>query len=93
MLIDAFIEAYKSLKNVDLYIVGDNTLENGIIYEDIMRKAIDNNVKTLVHCVGYKDNPYVYIKYADCFVLSSRWEGLPNVMLESLYLGNRISIS
>lgn len=36
--------------------------------------------------MGFSDNPYVYLKYADCFVLSSRWEGLPNVLVESLFL-------
>ena len=40
-----------------------------------------------VHCVGFKDNPYIYVKHADCFVLSSRNEGLPNVLIEALYLG------
>ena len=44
-----------------------------------------------VHCLGYKSNPYPYIKYADCFVLSSRWEGLPNVLIESLHLGTPVA--
>ena len=52
-----------------------------------MQKVVDNGLGDLVHCVGYNDNPYVYLKNADCFVLSSRWEGLPNVLIESLYLG------
>ena len=87
LLIEAFIEVHKRKEDVDLYIVGDNTLGGGIIYKSIMLKANENGVGDLVHCVGYKDNPYVYLKYADCFVLSSRWEGLPNVLIESLYLG------
>lgn len=32
---------------------------------------------------GPQSNPYVYMKNADIFVLSSRWEGMPNVLLES----------
>ena len=44
-------------------------------------------MENYIHCVGFQTNPYSYIKYADCFVLSSRWEGLPNVLIEALYLG------
>ena len=36
--------------------------------------------------VGYKENPDSYIKISDVFVLSSIYEGLPNVLVESMYL-------
>ena len=91
MLIDAFIEVCKTRIDVDLYIVGDNTLGGGTIYHDITQKAKDNGLEDIVHCVGYKDNPYIYLKNADCFVLSSRWEGLPNVLIEALYLGTPVA--
>ncbi len=87
LLIDAFIEVQKERSDVDLYIVGDYTLGGGEIYHNLMKKVVDSGLGDLVHCVGYKENPYVYLKNADCFVLSSRWEGLPNVLIESLYLG------
>ena len=91
LLIDAFLEVYKKKTDIDLYIVGDNTLQDGSIYSDIIQKAKDNGVEELIHCVGYKDNPYIYLKNADCFVLSSRWEGLPNVLIEALYLGTPVA--
>ena len=87
MLIDAFIKVSRGRKDVDLYIVGDYSMGNGQIHQSIIQKAKEAGVDEQVHCVGYKDNPYVYVKNADCFVLSSRWEGLPNVLIESLYLG------
>ena len=35
---------------------------------------------------GFVDNPYVYMKAATAFVLSSRWEGHPLVLAEALAL-------
>lgn len=87
MLIDAFAEVCQRRDDVDLCIVGDNSSRHAEVYDEVMRQAADKGLGELVNCVGYKDNPYVYLKYADCFVLSSRWEGLPNVLIESLYLG------
>lgn len=39
---------------------------------------------------GFVDNPYPYMKRAAVFVLSSRWEGLPNVLIEALALGTPV---
>jgi glycosyltransferase involved in cell wall biosynthesis len=36
---------------------------------------------------GFVENPYAYLKRADAFVLSSRWEGLPTVLIEALACG------
>lgn len=36
---------------------------------------------------GFVANPYAYLSRARLFVLSSRWEGLPTVLIEALALG------
>ncbi|MEJ2061540.1 MAG: glycosyltransferase, partial [Gammaproteobacteria bacterium] len=39
-----------------------------------------------VHMPGRVKNPYPWLARASVFVLSSRWEGYPNVLLEAQYL-------
>ena len=36
---------------------------------------------------GFVDNPYKYMRRAAVFVLSSKWEGLPTVLIEALACG------
>lgn len=36
---------------------------------------------------GFVDNPFPYMRHANVFVLSSLWEGLPNVLIQALALG------
>ena len=45
-----------------------------------------NNLQKYVRIIDYVDNPYPFIKQTNLFVLSSKFEGLPNVLLESLVL-------
>ncbi len=43
-----------------------------------------------VALVGFQANPYAYLARADLFVLSSAWEGSPNVLTEALALGTPV---
>ena len=44
-----------------------------------------NNLNKIVKYLGYKKNPYPYLKKSDVFILSSKFEGLPNVLLEAAH--------
>lgn len=85
MLVEAFAIVCKLRNDVMLYILGDTS--NQEEYDKVLAIAKSNGIEGKVVCTGFQKNPYPYIKYADCFALSSRWEGLPNVLIESLYLG------
>lgn len=44
----------------------------------------------LASCVdlhGFVDNPYAYVARSDVFVLSSKWEGFGNVIVEAMAMG------
>lgn len=92
ILIESFNKVVEKRKDVDLYIVGDTSIGNGKVLESVINRAREAGISDLVHLCGYQDNPFPYIKYADCFVLSSRWEGLPNVLIEALYLGTPVAV-
>lgn len=47
-------------------------------------------VAAQVHFLGFVENPYAVFRWADALVLSSRYEGLPNVILEALACGTRV---
>jgi glycosyltransferase involved in cell wall biosynthesis len=40
-----------------------------------------------VALLGFRDNPYAFLARARLFVLSSAWEGSPNVLTEAMALG------
>lgn len=43
--------------------------------------------KDEVSLPGFVDNPYTYIGHCGAFVLSSKWEGLPSVLIEAIICG------
>ena len=91
LLIQSFDIVKRILPNAELYIVGKKDGSCMKCYKQISELLDKYGLCDSVKCVGFQSNPYVYVRYADCFVLSSRWEGLPNVMIESLYLGTPIA--
>ena len=91
ILIKAFSMVLEKQQNSELYIVGNIEGNCAECFESIRNLAKKVGVERFVHFVGYQHNPYVFVKNANCFVLSSRNEGLPNVLIEALYLGTPVA--
>lgn len=53
----------------------------------------DNNLSHHVSLPGFFANPWPFYAKADCFLLPSRSEGMPNVVLESLACGTPVIAS
>ncbi len=76
---DNLLKVFAHLKNepIALFILGE-----GPQMEEFQNYKKNENLDK-VHFFGKVDNPYPYLKNADLFVLSSRYEGFPNVLLEA----------
>ncbi len=72
-------------KKIKLIIVGKGKKEF-----ELKQFAKKNNLENYVNFIGYKNNPYPYIKKADIFILSSKYEGSPNVLIEAQFLNKYI---
>lgn len=79
LLLKSMNTVIKKNSNVRLYILGVGE------EEDNLKKLIKKyELENSIFLEGFVDNPYKYIAQADFYILSSRWEGFPNVILESL---------
>ncbi len=73
----------------------DDSYHLTIVGEGSKREELEALIESLdlahkVSLLGLKSNPYPYMKEADLFVLSSRYEGLPNVVLEANVCGTPV---
>ena len=82
---ETLIEGYLILKNKGikekLYIIGEG---NGRV--KIEKMIEEKNLGEDVILLGEKKNPYVWMKHSKLFIHSSRYEGLPTVLLEALMM-------
>lgn len=84
MLIDAFANVLKK-RDAKLVIFGEGELR-----EKLQGKIDQYGITQSVDLAGYTDNPIAEIKQADLFVLSSRFEGSPNVLVEAMSVGCKV---
>lgn len=80
------IKSFKILKDrgikQKLYIVGE-----GPGRTEIEKLISENNLSGEVKLIGQTKNPYVWIKHSRFFVHSSKYEGLPTVLIEAMICG------
>ncbi len=84
-LLEAFPKVQARVRNVHLAYAGRGPLQ-ARLEEEIERR----NLAGFVHVLGWRRDVPELLKTADVLVLPSRWEGLPNVVLEAFAAGTPV---
>lgn len=79
LLIESFSQLHQEIKNSILIIIGEGPLKN-----ELKALVKQHKLEESILFLGLKRNPFKYLAKSDIFVLSSNYEGLPNVLLEAL---------
>lgn len=81
-LIRAFSKVKAAIPEMKLVILGEGTLR-GYLRELVRDLGMENEVFFL----GFKVNPFKYIKKSSVYVLASLFEGFPNALVEAMACG------
>jgi len=62
-------------------------LGEGPLLSQLKNLSKELGIEDKVDFAGFQENPFAFISRSDVFVLSSRWEGFPNVLIEAMACG------
>ena len=83
---DRLLRVFKKLKSdgldIELILVG-----NGDKYNELNEYIVENKLEKDVTLLGFKENPYKYVRASDLFVCSSISEGFSLVIGEAMAIG------
>ena len=77
------IHAINLIKSRDIQLI---IIGKGEEKEKLINLIRESRLQNKIKLIGYKKNPFNIISQADVFVLTSKFEGSPNVLVEALYL-------
>ena len=81
---DILLSAFALLSDENLHLV---ILGEGPLRAELEEQSRVLGIQQRVHLPGFVKCPVDILGQADLFVLSSRWEGFPNVLLDALSVG------
>lgn len=71
--------------NHNLLIIGEGPQKN------FLNKLIkDLKLEKRIKIIKFVKNPYMYLNKCDLFVLTSAWEGMPNILIQALFCNANI---
>ncbi len=80
------LKSFKKLRQKTNYKFRLLIIGKGINKDFLKEYVKKNNLSPYVKIMNFQKNPYPYLKRSEVLILSSLYEGLPNVLLESLSL-------
>jgi len=86
--VDILLNAFVKVKTGHLFLVGDGTDK-----DKLQQLAVRLDIQKRVSFLGIRQDIPNLLALADCFVLPSRYEGLPMVLIEAIVSGKAIIIS
>ncbi|PSP39470.1 glycosyltransferase [Halobacteriales archaeon QH_7_65_31] len=84
-LIRSFAKLRADYSNLQLIILGE-----GELTAEYKRLSNELGIQENMILPGFVDDPFQYMRYADVFALSSRWEGLSLVLMEAMACGTPV---
>lgn len=82
VLIESFARIAPSHPDTDLVILGQGSLMTAL-----HEQAAKAKIAGRVHLPGFVRNPFAMMRKAEAFVMSSRFEGLPGVLIQAMACG------
>ncbi len=89
VLVHAFAIVRQQQPEAQLWLVGRYNPDSEYVRK-VLSVISEKGLGESVHLVGHDSNPYRWMQHCDCFVLPSRFEGLPNALVEAMYLGRPV---
>jgi len=84
-----FIEIVKEIKEIknDICV---RIIGTGILMDEVQEAILKFNLQRNIEILGFKSNPYIYMKNTKLLMMTSRWEGFGLVAIEAMLLGTPV---
>lgn len=87
-LLDTAVQWLPRVPDHDLLLVG-----SGQQRADLQRQALRLGIADRVHLAGWRPDVLEIVAASDMLVLPSKWEGMPNVVLQAMALGKPVLVT
>lgn len=84
---DLLVKELSKITDINYHL---NIIGTGEMKQELLKLISLLKLEEKVSLVGNVQNPFMYMKNSDVLILSSRFEGFPNVVLESLLCGTPV---
>jgi glycosyltransferase involved in cell wall biosynthesis len=84
VLLTAWLKTSEARQQAALVIIGSGVGQKDSLEQYAHTFIVENDLKESILMIGAVDNVEEFLKAADVFVFPSRWEGLPNSLLEAM---------